>query len=228
MVRIRSTFWRFDRRSPQEDCGPSHSKRDLAWQSGLRGNPSRISCPIEPGCNRLFRSDCRATGAPTLSAGGFCWNAGVVISAVPLNKIALRRVGRWIDRQTIDDGTEIESTHRSRAATPDASEAHARTPLSQSISGHRCQFCALALLSAVALAGCGTSSSPATTGSSPRVAKDQPSGKDRRQECELAAKEIARTELEHVNEVVSPESSEASELDMRVAERKTSAISKCR
>jgi hypothetical protein len=152
-----------------------------------------------------------------------------MISAVLLNKISLHPVRGWIGPQPSASGTEVKSTFRSHAPTPDAREAHARVPLLQSSSGRGYRLAALALVGVLALAGCGTSGGSTTAAtSSTKAVKDQPEGKRQRQECELAAKEIDRTELEHVKEVVSPESSEGRELDMRVAERKATAISKCR
>ncbi len=151
-----------------------------------------------------------------------------MISAAQLSRIVFRPVRGWIGPQPSADDTEVKSTYRFRATTRDANEAHAKAPLLQSSSGPSYQLAALALVGALALAGCGTSGDSTTAASSTKAVKDQPSGKHQRQECELAAKEIDRTELEHVKEVVSPESSEARELDMRVAERKSSAISKCK
>ncbi len=49
-------------------------------------------------------------------------------------------VGRRIDRQPIDEDTEVETTYRFRATTRDANEAHVRALLLQSISGHGYQL----------------------------------------------------------------------------------------
>ena len=87
---------------------------------------------------------------------------------------------------------------------------------------------ALALVMVLALGGCGASSGGSSTaaGGTSGVTH-QFRGKHQSRECVLAAKEIARTELEHVKEVVSVESSEAKEFDMRIRERESTALSHC-
>jgi len=64
-------------------------------------------------------------------------------SAVLLINVALRPVGRRIDRQPVDDDTEVETTYRFGATTRDANEAHVRAQLLQSTSGHGYQLRAL-------------------------------------------------------------------------------------
>ncbi len=124
---------------------------------------------------------------------------------------------------------EAKNTYSPCVPTIDARKRNARAPLLQSISGRACRIGALSLVVALDLVGCGTSSSGSSTvaGHPTNVVRDQPRGKHQKQECALAANEVARTELEHVREVVEAESSEARELDMRIKERESIALSKC-
>jgi putative Mg2+ transporter-C (MgtC) family protein len=84
-----------------------------------------------------------AAAAGALSASGFIWEAGVATAAVLTINIALRPVGRRIDRQPIDAESEVETTYRFRATTRDHSEAHVRALLLQSVTGHGYQLCAI-------------------------------------------------------------------------------------
>jgi putative Mg2+ transporter-C (MgtC) family protein len=77
-----------------------------------------------------------AAAAGALSASGFIWQAGVATVAVLAINVLLRPLGRRIDRQPIDEDTEVETTYRFRVTTRDANEAHVRALLLQSISGH--------------------------------------------------------------------------------------------
>jgi putative Mg2+ transporter-C (MgtC) family protein len=84
-----------------------------------------------------------AAAAGALAASGFVWQAGVATASILAINILLRPLGRRIDRQPIDEDTEIETTYRFRATTRDQSEAHVRALLLQSISGHGYQLRAL-------------------------------------------------------------------------------------
>jgi putative Mg2+ transporter-C (MgtC) family protein len=77
-----------------------------------------------------------AAAAGALSASGYIWQAGVATAAILAINILLRPLGRRIDRQPLDEGTEIETAYHFRATTRDQSEAHVRALLLQSISGH--------------------------------------------------------------------------------------------
>ena len=78
-----------------------------------------------------------------LSASGFVWQAEVATAAILAINIVLRPLGRRIDRQPVDEDSEIETTYRFRATTRDKKEAHVRALLLQSISGHGYQLRAL-------------------------------------------------------------------------------------
>lgn len=82
-----------------------------------------------------------AVGA--LSASGFVWQAGVATAAVLAINILLRPLGRRIDRQPIDEDSDVETTYLFRATTRDASEAHVRALLLQAVSGHGYQLRAI-------------------------------------------------------------------------------------
>lgn len=84
-----------------------------------------------------------AAAAGALAASGFVWQAGVATAAILAINILLRPLGRRIDRQPLDEDTEIETIYRFRATTRDQSEAHVRALLLQSISGHGYQLRAL-------------------------------------------------------------------------------------
>jgi len=84
-----------------------------------------------------------AAAAGALAGSGFVWQAGVATAAVLAINIVLRPLGRRIDRQPVDEDSEVETTYRFRATTKDASEAHVRTLLLQAISGHGYQLRAL-------------------------------------------------------------------------------------
>ena len=84
-----------------------------------------------------------AAAAGALSGSGFIWQAALATGAVLAVNILLRPLGRRIDRQPVDEDSEIETTYRFRATTRDASEAHVRALLLQSISGHGYQLRAL-------------------------------------------------------------------------------------
>jgi putative Mg2+ transporter-C (MgtC) family protein len=84
-----------------------------------------------------------AAAAGALSASGFIWQAGVATAAILGINILLRPLGRRIDRQPVDEDTEIETIYRFRATTRDKKEAHVRALLLQSISGHGYQLRAL-------------------------------------------------------------------------------------
>jgi putative Mg2+ transporter-C (MgtC) family protein len=58
-----------------------------------------------------------AAAPGALSAGGFIWQAAVATAAILAINILLRPLGRRIDRQPIDEDTEIETTYRFRATT---------------------------------------------------------------------------------------------------------------
>ena len=78
-----------------------------------------------------------------MSASGFVWQAGVATAAILAINILLRPLRRRIDRQPVDEDSEIETTYRFRATTRDKKEAHVRALLLQSISGHGYQLRAL-------------------------------------------------------------------------------------
>lgn len=84
-----------------------------------------------------------AAAAGALAGSGYVWQAGVATAAVPAINVLLRPLGRRIDRQPIDEDSEIETTYRFHATTRDASEAHVRPLLLQTISGHGYQLRAL-------------------------------------------------------------------------------------
>jgi putative Mg2+ transporter-C (MgtC) family protein len=84
-----------------------------------------------------------AAAVGALSASGFVWQAGVGTAAVLAINILLRPLGRRIDRQPVDEDTEVETIYRFRATTRDNKEAHFRALLLQSISGHGYQLRAL-------------------------------------------------------------------------------------
>jgi len=84
-----------------------------------------------------------AAAIGALSASGFIWQAGVATAAVLAINVVLRPLGRRIDRQPIDEDSDIETTYRFRATTKDASEAHVRALLLQAISGHGYQLRAI-------------------------------------------------------------------------------------
>jgi putative Mg2+ transporter-C (MgtC) family protein len=84
-----------------------------------------------------------AAAVGALSASGFVWQAGVATAAILAINILLRPLGRRIDRQPVDEDTEIETIYRFRATTRDKKEAHVRALLLQSISGHGYQLRAL-------------------------------------------------------------------------------------
>ena len=84
-----------------------------------------------------------AAAVGALSASGFVWQAGVATAAILAINILLRPLGRRIDRQPVDEDTEVETIYRFRATTRDKKEAHVRALLLQSISGHGYQLRAL-------------------------------------------------------------------------------------
>jgi putative Mg2+ transporter-C (MgtC) family protein len=84
-----------------------------------------------------------AAAAGALAASGYIWQAGLATAAILAINILLRPVGRRIDRQPIDQDTEVETIYRLRATTRDKKEAHIRALLLQSISGHGYQLRAL-------------------------------------------------------------------------------------
>jgi len=84
-----------------------------------------------------------AAAAGALAGSGYVWQAGVATAAVLAINVLLRPLGRRIDRQPIDEDSEIETTYRFHATTRDASEAHVRALLPQTISGHGYQLRAL-------------------------------------------------------------------------------------
>lgn len=84
-----------------------------------------------------------AAAAGALSASGFIWQAGLATAAVLAINIFLRPLGRRIDRQPVDEDSEIETTYQFRATTRDQSEAHIRALLLQAISGHGYQLRAI-------------------------------------------------------------------------------------
>ena len=84
-----------------------------------------------------------AAAVGALAASGFVWQAGVATAAILAINILLRPLGRRIDRQPVDEDTEIETIYRFRATTRDKKEAHVRALLLQSISGHGYQLRAL-------------------------------------------------------------------------------------
>ena len=84
-----------------------------------------------------------AAAVGALAASGFVWQAGVATAAILAINILLRPLGRRIDRQPVDEDSEIETTYRFRATTRDKKEAHVRALLLQSISGHGYQLRAL-------------------------------------------------------------------------------------
>jgi putative Mg2+ transporter-C (MgtC) family protein len=84
-----------------------------------------------------------AAAVGALSASGFVWQAGVATAAILAINVFLRPLGRRIDRQPVDEDTEIETIYRFRATTRDKKEAHVRALLLQSISGHSYQLRAL-------------------------------------------------------------------------------------
>jgi putative Mg2+ transporter-C (MgtC) family protein len=84
-----------------------------------------------------------AAAVGALSASGFVWQAGVATAAILAINVLLRPLGRRIDRQPVDQDSEIETIYRFRATTRDKKEAHVRALLLQSISGHGYQLRAL-------------------------------------------------------------------------------------
>jgi putative Mg2+ transporter-C (MgtC) family protein len=83
-----------------------------------------------------------AAAVGALAASGFVWQAGVATTAILAINILLP-LGRRIDRQPVDEDTEVETIYRFRATTRDKKEAHVRVLLLQSISGHGYQLAAL-------------------------------------------------------------------------------------
>jgi putative Mg2+ transporter-C (MgtC) family protein len=84
-----------------------------------------------------------AAAIGALSVSGFIYQAGVATAAVLAINILLRPIGRRIDRQPIDEDSDIETTYRFHATTKDASEAHVRALLLQTVSGHGYQLRAI-------------------------------------------------------------------------------------
>jgi putative Mg2+ transporter-C (MgtC) family protein len=84
-----------------------------------------------------------AAAAGALAASGYIWQAGLATAAILAINILLRPLGRRIDRQPIDQDTEVETIYRLRATTRDKKEAHIRALLLQSITGHGYQLRAL-------------------------------------------------------------------------------------
>jgi putative Mg2+ transporter-C (MgtC) family protein len=84
-----------------------------------------------------------AAAVGALAASGFIWQAGVATAAVLAINILLRPLGRRIDRQPLDEDTEVETIYRFRATTHDRSEAQVRALLLQSIAGRGFQLRAL-------------------------------------------------------------------------------------
>jgi uncharacterized membrane protein YhiD involved in acid resistance len=85
-----------------------------------------------------------AAAAGALSASGFIWQAGVATVTVLAINVLLRPLGRRIDRQPIDEDTEIETTYRShRDPQPGADAAryhhgrHSRGSLKDPQPWHR-------------------------------------------------------------------------------------------
>ncbi|MBS1861931.1 MAG: MgtC/SapB family protein [Actinobacteria bacterium] len=76
-----------------------------------------------------------AAAAGALAGSGFVWEAGIATAAVLAINLALRPLGRLIDRASIDGDSEVETTYRFRATTKGSGEAHVRALLLQSISG---------------------------------------------------------------------------------------------
>jgi putative Mg2+ transporter-C (MgtC) family protein len=95
------------------------------------------------GINTAATLWCAAAAVGALAAGGFVWQAGVATAAILAINILPQPPGRRIDRQPVDEDTEIETTYRFRATTRDKKEAHVRALLLQSISGHGYQLRAL-------------------------------------------------------------------------------------
>ena len=81
-----------------------------------------------------------AAAAGALAGSGHVWQAGVATAAVLAINVLLRPLGRRLDRQPIQEDSEVETTYRFRATTRDASEAHVRALLLQAVSGHGYQL----------------------------------------------------------------------------------------
>jgi uncharacterized membrane protein YhiD involved in acid resistance len=81
-----------------------------------------------------------AAAVGALSASGLVWQAGVATVTILAINVLLRPLGRRIDRQPVDQDTDIETIYRFRATTRDKKEAHVRALLLQSISGHGYQL----------------------------------------------------------------------------------------
>lgn len=77
-----------------------------------------------------------AAAIGALAASGFIWQAAVATAAVLAINIFLRPIGRRIDRQPVDEDSEVETTYRFHATAKAASEAHVRALLLQAIAGH--------------------------------------------------------------------------------------------
>jgi putative Mg2+ transporter-C (MgtC) family protein len=84
-----------------------------------------------------------AAAVGALAASGFVWQAGVATAAVLAINILLRPVGHRIDRQPVDQDTEVETVYHLHATTRDKKEAHVRALLLQSVAGHGYQLRAL-------------------------------------------------------------------------------------
>ena len=57
-------------------------------------------------------------GAGALAGSGYVWQAGVATAAVLAINLLLRPLGRRIDRQPMDEDSEVETTYRFHATTP--------------------------------------------------------------------------------------------------------------
>ena len=77
-----------------------------------------------------------AAAAGALAGSGHVWQAAVATAAVLAVNIVLRPVGRLLDRHPVDEHSDIETTYRFQATTKDASSAHIRALMLQSISEH--------------------------------------------------------------------------------------------
>ena len=82
-----------------------------------------------------------AVGA--LAGSGYVWQAAVGMGAVLAINILLRPLGRRLDRQPVEEDSEVATTYRFRATAKAASEAHVRALLLQSVSGHGYQLRAI-------------------------------------------------------------------------------------
>jgi putative Mg2+ transporter-C (MgtC) family protein len=84
-----------------------------------------------------------AAAVGALAASGLIWQAAVATASILGINILLRPIGRRIDRQPVDEDTEVETVYHLHATTRDKKEAHVRALLLQAVAGHGYQVRAL-------------------------------------------------------------------------------------